>query len=210
MSRQPHFAMPATAIAAALTMGLTGCSADPAAPGAPGSTTPATTTVPAVLKVTDAWAQANPSLNPPTASVFARIHNPTSRPVRITGATSSQAPRVELHHTASRRTARAMQQADGGLVVEPGAVRDLAPGGDHVMLMSMDQALPVGHTVTITLATDSGQTVVFEAVAKTFSGGAQPSPTGASASGSAPTTSSSPRSEPGTAARTDAIRTPGS
>ncbi|MGL4455795.1 MAG: copper chaperone PCu(A)C, partial [Plesiomonas sp.] len=45
----------------------------------------------------------------------------------------------------------------------------LQPGGLHIMLLNLHQALPEGTTVPLTLTFDNGQQINIDAVAKTVS-----------------------------------------
>lgn len=164
-----------TSVLAALLVTATGCSG--ASDPAPATTTPASTTASATtpsgpVAVTDAWVKAVPQLGEhPMTGVFGTIQNTTGAPVTITSVTNSVSQTTEIHETVTTGGRATMQRIDGGLTLEPGAARELRPGGDHIMVMDLTSPLPPGHSVTITLTTSDGQTMSFEAVAKTFSGG---------------------------------------
>lgn len=156
--------------ALALTLSLAACgSGGDAQTSTPGSTASASSTSPsASITVTDAWAKAQP--NGPMTGVFGIITNTTSKPVTISAASSDSSAVTELHETVTKDGQSAMQKVDAGFVLEPGATRELRPGGDHIMLMQLNSPLKPGDTARITLTTDAGD-VTFEAVAKTFTGG---------------------------------------
>lgn len=177
-------------ILAALTLvTAAGCSSGQNTPGADTPTaSPTTPTAP--VRVTDAWARAVPELGDmPMTGVFATLQNTTGSPVTIVSATNSLSPVTEIHETVTANGRATMQKVDGGLTIEPGATRELRPGGDHVMVMKMTQPLTPGRTVTVTLTTQDGQQIAFDAVAKTFTGGDEKYH-----SGSTGTTSPSPAS----------------
>ena len=159
-------------LAVALAGGLSGCgSGDTTAPGGGASATTSGTPAAAVT-VTDAWVKAKPDLGSmPMTGAFATLKNTTNAPVVITSAESSASPVTELHETVTNAGQPAMQKVEGGFTLEPGATRELRPGGDHIMLMTLAEPLNPGETVTITLTTQDGQKIPFEAVAKTFTGG---------------------------------------
>lgn len=169
-------------------VGLSGCSSDDAAT-TPGGTAPATTSgsPAAAVTVTDAWVKAKPDLGSmPTTGAFATLKNTTNAPVVITSAESSASSVTELHETVTTAGKPTMQKVEGGLTLEPGATRELRPGGDHIMLMKLAKPLNPGETVTITLTTKDGQKIPFEAVAKTFTGGDEKYHSGSPTGGTTP------------------------
>ncbi|MDO5629512.1 MAG: copper chaperone PCu(A)C [Mobilicoccus sp.] len=154
---------------------LAGCSqaatpdtpADEAAP----TTTAAETAGVADVSVVDGWIKAQPDEGATMTGVFAVIENTTDAPVTVTGATTSLTDVTELHEVVQQDGRSVMQEIDGGFVIEPGTTRALEPGGDHLMVMGLTEPLMPGEVVTVTLTTDTGESVEFEAVAKTFSEG---------------------------------------
>lgn len=166
----------AAGIALALT--LTGCGGDDATTTAEEATPAATTTAQqptdGPLTVADAWAKANTDTAAhPMTGVFGSLTNTTDTPVTIVSATNSVSPVTELHETVDEGGAKVMREAEGGFTIEPGQTRQLAPGGDHVMVMGMTAPLEPGQEVTVTLTTEAGDDLEFIAVAKTFEGGAE-------------------------------------
>lgn len=179
-----RFTLPTVALALGLT--LAGCSATTASTTSTTSTGTAatsagdTSTASATsgteaaqsVTVTDAWVKAKPDLaGMPMTGVFGTITNHSSAPITITGASSPAAAVTELHETVTTNGQKGMQKIDGGFVIQPGASRELRPGGDHIMLMQMTRPLPAGETVTVTLTTSEGRQIEFEAVAKSHMGG---------------------------------------
>ncbi|WP_312719560.1 copper chaperone PCu(A)C [Mobilicoccus sp.] len=166
-------------------LGLSACGDDTGA--APEATAPATTSGSSTgpVTVTDAWVKAKPDLGAMSMTgVFAVLKNTTNAPVVITGAENSASPVTELHETVTKDGRPAMQKVEGGFTLEPGATRELRPGGDHIMLMQMSTPLNPGDVVTVTLTTQDGQKIPFEAVAKTFTGGDEKYHSGSPTSGS--------------------------
>ncbi len=78
---------------------------------------------------------------------------------------------MELHETVENSDgSMAMQPKDGGFTVAAGADHELAPGGDHIMIMDLIKALEPGEVVTITLTLADGSTMDVDATVKKFSG----------------------------------------
>lgn len=101
---------------------------------------------------------------------FGTLRNPTDSDLRITGAESAAAGSAELHETASDDGGSTMmQEKEGGFLVPAGGSLSLEPGGDHVMLMDLQEPILSGDEVTITLLTDGGE-VETTVVAKEFTG----------------------------------------
>ncbi|MCS6711894.1 copper chaperone PCu(A)C [Brachybacterium sp. EF45031] len=122
----------------------------------------------APVEIHDAWAKAAET---GMTGVFARIVNTGDATITLVAAESDAASRVELHETAPDGSGgMSMNQKEGGFPIEPGAALELAPGGDHIMLMGLTRPVPPGESITITLRFADGSTVALEAVAKEFAG----------------------------------------
>lgn len=167
-----------TLAVAVVTGGLAACGTTPnpstgATAGSPasGSDSGSTSTSPLVLR--DGWVkavEATGTSSMPMTGLFGTLHNPTGSAVTVTGGSSPVAGKVELHETV--RTASGsmrMQPKSGGFVIPAGGSQVLRPGGDHVMLMGLTQALPNGSQVTVTLTTSAGD-VTVTVPARAFTG----------------------------------------
>ena len=107
------------------------------------------------ITVADAWIAESAAGG--TAAVSLTINNPTMYDIYVVKATSDAAGTIELR--------------DGGKPVKEITVpsfgfAELTATGPHLVLMELKQALKVGETVTLTLMTDGGITVVTTAVVK--------------------------------------------
>lgn len=105
------------------------------------------------LKIQAAWAQAVPPGSTATAA-FMTLVNPSGKPVNIVAGRSPAVEKVEPMITT--RTERDGQVIMGMKTVEaleiPAAGRlELKPGGDHIMLIGLKQALKPGSTIELTL-----------------------------------------------------------
>ena len=123
-------------------------------------------TVMALLTCGAAWAQTAPlEIRQPWAratvpgqsatGVFARV---TAREAaRLTGGSSPVASVVEIHEMKMDGNVMRMRALESGLALPAGRAVDLKPGGYHVMLMGLKQALPEGSTVPLTLTFTDAQ-----------------------------------------------------
>ncbi|MBZ8141180.1 hypothetical protein CLD22_14860 [Rubrivivax gelatinosus] len=70
---------------------------------------------------------------------------------RLVGASSPVAGVVEIHEMAMDGNVMKMRALPDGLALPAGKAVDLKPGGYHVMLLDLKQALEPGSTVPVTL-----------------------------------------------------------
>lgn len=95
-------------------------------------------------------------------SVFGILHNTTDEDITITGFTTSLGEaHYELHETVDG----VMRPVEGGFVVPANGTFELAPGGEHLMIMDYEPEIPAGETVDITLETAEGNTIELPGVA---------------------------------------------
>ncbi len=147
------------ALAAALTLtavGLTACG------GSSGGSSDAT------LAMNDSWTKA--TAGPMTGS-FGTLVNSSGEDITVTGGSSPVAGMVELHQVSLVDGDMVMQPKAGGFVIPAGGSFTLEPGGNHVMLMGLTQAIAPGVDVPITLTLSNGETFTYTTVAKDFAGG---------------------------------------
>lgn len=120
------------------------------------------------LTMTDPWVKA--ATNGMTATFGTLVNNGTAD-VTVTSATSEIAASTELHETvASDDGSMAMSPKEGGFVIPAGGNHELAPGGDHLMMMGLHRALKPGEVMVVTLTMADGSTIDVEATVKNFSG----------------------------------------
>lgn len=157
------------ALVAAAILGLTGttagCSADD-------DTTSTTGTVQAAsadrVTVSDAWVKAAPS---GMTGAFAVLVNDGDREVRLESVSTDRATMVELHETVSDGSGgMTMRPKDGGFAIAAGDEHELAPGGDHIMLMGVTEALAPGEEIELVLHFADGSTKTVTALVKDFTG----------------------------------------
>tara|TARA_B110000908_G_scaffold38047_1_gene45803 strand:+ start:13421 stop:13837 length:417 start_codon:yes stop_codon:yes gene_type:complete len=112
--------------------------------------------------VKDAYARsARP--NAPTGAAFMMLMNTTDTDVKIIGVRSEVAKRVELHtHIDKGEGVMQMTQIEGGISIPAGESHMLKRGGDHVMLMGLNDSLVDGETITITFEFENAGDLIVE------------------------------------------------
>lgn len=119
------------------------------------------------LALDDGWVRAEAGGD--MTAAFGTLVNGTGADITVTGVESPASP-MELHEMAMKDGKMVMQQKDGGFVVKAGGTHELAPGGDHLMLMNPAQEIKAGDELTFTLKLADSSTVSFTAIAKPFAG----------------------------------------
>ncbi|BEL05570.1 hypothetical protein Q0Z83_037610 [Actinoplanes sichuanensis] len=159
----------ATAVLAGLlTAGtLAGCGGkDETNSGGGTSPAPSATTA-AALTIKDPWVKASAAGE--MTAAFGTLVNGTAADITITAVESPASP-MELHEMAMKDGKMVMQPKEGGFVIKAGGTHELAPGGDHLMLMNPAQEIKAGDELTFTLKISDGTTMAFTAIAKPFAG----------------------------------------
>lgn len=122
----------------------------------------------APLTVQDAWTKATES---GMTGSFATLQNTTDQDVHITGVRSELSPVVELHTMVDDGSGQTdMQEAPDGFTVKAGQTHELAPGGDHVMFMDLQNPLLPGDTVDYVLELEDGSEVEVTGEVRDFAG----------------------------------------
>jgi protein SCO1 len=98
------------------------------------------------------WVRRAPAMpdSPSSAAGYVTIVNRGATPDALVSATADVAASVEIHETRNMSGMMMMEKAPK-VVVPPGARVELKPGGYHLMLIGLKQALGPGQTVTLTL-----------------------------------------------------------
>jgi len=123
---------------------------------------------PAQLEVTNAWARATPG-KAENGAAYVTIESPTAD--RLVSASSPVAKRAELHTMSMQGMVMKMRPI-AGLDVPPGQSVTLKPGGEHIMLMGLNQPLHEGQSFPLTLDFEkAGPRTVTVAVEKAGSNG---------------------------------------
>lgn len=103
-------------------------------------------------RATDMMSESNGML---MTGVFMDITNNSAADVTLLGGAAALAQRLEVHEV----VAGVMRKKEGGLVIASGQTQMLKPGGNHIMLIGLAQALEAGTEVTLTLEFSNGEQV---------------------------------------------------
>jgi len=155
--------LPKTILLAAATLLIaTGCaSAEPAAPSAVAKESES-------LSISDSWVKA---ADEGMSAAFGLLENNGPTDITVVSATTPASSMIELHETVENDAGEMMMQAkDGGFVIPSGGSYELAPGGNHIMLMGLTAPLKAGDESTFTLTLSDGSVFEFTAPAKDYSG----------------------------------------
>jgi copper(I)-binding protein len=102
---------------------------------------------PAQLEVNNAWAGATPG-KAENGVAYLTIQSPTAD--RLVSASSPVAKKAELHTMSMQGMVMKMRPITG-LDIPAGQPVTLKPGGEHIMLMGLDQPLHEGQSFPLTL-----------------------------------------------------------
>lgn len=120
----------------------------------------------AAVEIRNAWVK---TAETGMTAAFAQLRNSADHEVRVVSAATSAAARVELHEVVGGSAPR-MQPKTGGFVLPASSATELAPGGDHLMLMDLTGPLTPGSDVEITLTFGDGSTRPMTAQVREFAG----------------------------------------
>ena len=102
------------------------------------------------LVITQAWSRATPG-GAKVGGGYLTIENKGSAPDRLLGGSADVADKLEVHEMAMNNGVMTMRPLDKGLVIEPGKMVKLAPGGYHLMLFDLKSPLKQGDKLPVTL-----------------------------------------------------------
>lgn len=145
--------------------GLAGC-----APTDSATTDPAAAIVQesAGFTISDAWVKATDT---DMTGVFGTITNDTGAEVTLVSVRSDIAEMTELHETIVQSDGSSlMQEIEGGYTVPAGEDAVLEPGGNHIMLMMLQDEIMPGDEIAITVVTSDGDEFDFIATAREYTG----------------------------------------
>jgi periplasmic copper chaperone A len=130
------------------------------------------------IQIENAWARRTPpmaqqeqgshggsALSPDNSAVYVTLSNHGNEPDTLVSATTNIATAVELHETIEK---------DGKMVMQPrskfdvpaGGKLEMKPGGYHIMLLGVKQALKPGDMVHVTLTFQNAGEMSVEAPVK--------------------------------------------
>lgn len=115
----------------------------------------------------DQWASAGDG---EMAAVFGTLINSGPHEARIVSGSSPAAGMVEVHEVVGDAGAKTMRPKEGGIVLPAGGSHELAPGGDHLMLMDLTAPLTAGSDVELTVQFEDGSTLPVTVQVRDFAG----------------------------------------
>ena len=121
------------------------------------------------VMIEDAWVKtAQPS---DMTAAFGTLENASDQDVTVVSVESSASPMMELHETVENDSGQmVMREVEGGFTIPANDHLHLEPGGNHLMLMELPEAIQAGQEVTFTLTFSDDSTLEFTAVAKDYAG----------------------------------------
>lgn len=151
------------ALASAVILALTGCSAsEPASDGS------STADAASAITVDDPWIKA---AEDGMTSAFGLLENAGAEDVTLVAVESSVSDDIELHQTSDDGSgSMSMEEKEGGFTIAAGGALELAPGGDHIMFMDFDGPLNAGDSVDITLVFSDDSRLDYDAAIRDFAG----------------------------------------
>ena len=150
------------ALLAASALVLAGCASTSTQPAAD------TATQAEAFAIEDAWVKAADS---GMSAAFGELENASGEDIVVVAASSEVSPMIELHETVADDAGEmVMQEIDGGFVIPAEGTYLLEPGGNHIMLMGLEQPMLAGEEVTFTLTFADDSTAEFTAPVKDYSG----------------------------------------
>ena len=123
------------------------------------------------ISITEAWAR--PTLGEGrTTAAYMTITNNGGADVVLKVVTSPKAESVEIHETKMTEDGvMQMRPLAEGLSIAPGATATLKPGGMHVMVMGLKDALPEGSELPLTLEFEGESSLDVAVPVKKSTGG---------------------------------------
>lgn len=121
------------------------------------------------LKIEDGYVRATPP-NLPNSAAFMKVKNSSNETISIVKASSDASKVVELHTHLMKDGVMKMIQVPNIKIPANGEV-SLQPGGLHIMLIGLNQALKEGENVTLTIEFSNGESKTITVPVKTVMGG---------------------------------------
>lgn len=111
-----------------------------------------------MVAVHDGWARET-TAGVTISAGYARIENGTGQDVRLTGADTPAAGRVEIHNVTDDGGVMRMRPLPEGIDIPAGETVELEPGGYHLMLLDLRRPLRGGERIPVTFRFVTGAPV---------------------------------------------------
>jgi len=102
------------------------------------------------LVITQAWSRATPG-GAKVGGGYLTIENRGTAPDRLISGSADVAAKVQVHEMSMNNGVMTMRPIEDGVVIEPGKMVKLAPGGLHLMLLDLKSPLKQGEKLPVTL-----------------------------------------------------------
>lgn len=124
------------------------------------------------VSLSDGWAKAATPDGMGMTALFGTLSNASTAEAHLVSMSCGDvAGMVELHETVTDASGNPqMRKTEAGFTVPAGGSLQLAPGGNHVMLMGLTKALNPGDELTCTASFADASTLSFTVPVKEFSG----------------------------------------
>lgn len=109
---------------------------------------------------------------------FFTVVNAGKTPVTLKSVETPAAGKVEIHQSSTANGVMSMRRQDNGVVIPAGGQVAFAPGGYHLMLLSLKTAQAQGQKVPVTLLFDNGRKVQVELAVQLVPPNGQAAPAG--------------------------------
>jgi copper(I)-binding protein len=116
----------------------------------------------AELHITDATIRLLPPSVPNTSAYFS-LKNSGEKDITLVGASAPFAAKAELHNHIMHGDVMRMEKQEN-VIIPAGETVEFSPGGLHLMIFGLTQSLQEQQTVPLTLMTQNGQEINFDAV----------------------------------------------
>ena len=113
------------------------------------------------IHIAQPWSRATPK-GAITGAGYMTITNRGTTPDRVSCVSSDASAQCQIHSMTMEGGVMKMRPVEGGLEIKPSETVTLAPGGFHVMLVTLKHPLETGQTVKATLKFDKAGTVDVE------------------------------------------------
>jgi copper(I)-binding protein len=113
------------------------------------------------IRITQPWARATPK-GASSGAAYMTITNNGTTPDRVSCVSSDLSADCQIHTMSMENGVMKMRPVEGGQQIKPGETVTLKPGGLHVMLINLKQALAPGKMVEATLQFEKAGTVKVE------------------------------------------------
>lgn len=109
------------------------------------------------IEINDGWVRATEKSGADEMSAaFAEITNNGTADVTLVSASTDAAMMTQIHEVVMVDGKMTMREKDGGILIPAGETVILEPGGLHLMLMGLNQALLEGDDIDLSLGFDVG------------------------------------------------------